>query len=158
VLRRAWAPHGVDRAYNLARAGYFDDSRFYRVVDGFVAQFGLAGEPGVARRWSQEPLPRDPRRASNVRGTVTYAQFKPDDRTTTLFINLRDNARLDALGFAPIGRVVKGMAVADRLYAGYGERPMAADNTTQLYAAPNAFFDAKYPKLDRIRKVTVRTP
>jgi cyclophilin family peptidyl-prolyl cis-trans isomerase len=83
VLRRAWAPHGVDRAYNLARAGYFDDSRFYRVVDGFVAQFGLAGDPGDRRRLEPETLPPDARRASNARGTVTFAQFKPDDRTTT---------------------------------------------------------------------------
>ena len=157
VLRRAWAPHGVDRAYNLARAGYFDDSRFYRVVDGFVAQFGLAGDPAVARVWRQERLPPDARRASNARGTLSFAQFTPGDRTTTLFINLRDNPRLDALGFVPIGRVVRGMAVADRLYAGYGERPMAQANTARLYGEANAFLDAKYPKLDRIRKVTVRT-
>jgi peptidyl-prolyl cis-trans isomerase A (cyclophilin A) len=155
-LRRTWAPHGVDRAYNFARAGYFDDSRFYRVVDGFVAQFGLAGDPVIAGVWSRLTLPPDPRRVSNSRGTVTFAQFKPDDRTTNLFINLRDNPRLDALGFAPIGRVVKGMAVADRLYAGYGERPMAAANTKRVYAEGNKFLDAKYPKLDRIRKVTVR--
>ncbi|GLC26966.1 peptidylprolyl isomerase [Roseisolibacter agri] len=156
-LRRAWAPHGVDRVYNLARAGYFDDSRFYRVVDGFIAQFGLAGDPVIAERWSHQTLPPDARRASNTRGTVTLAQFKPDDRTTNVFINLRDNSRLDAMGFAPIGRVVKGMAVADRLYAGYGERPMAAANTKRVYGEANRFLDAKYPKLDRIRKVTVRT-
>jgi cyclophilin family peptidyl-prolyl cis-trans isomerase len=158
VLRRAWAPHGVDRFYNLARAGYFDDSRVYRVVDGFVAQFGLAGDPAIARLWSEQPLPRDARRTSNARGTITFAQSTPDDRTTNLFINLRDNPRLDALGFAPIGRVIKGMAVADRLYAGYGERPMAAANTARLYGEANAFLDAKYPKLDRIRRVTVREP
>jgi peptidyl-prolyl cis-trans isomerase A (cyclophilin A) len=157
VLRRAWAPHGVDRAYNLARAGYFDDSRFLRVVDGFVAQFGLAGDPAIASLWSHERVPPDARRTSNARGTVTFAQFKPDDRTTNLFINLQDNVRLDALGFAPIGRVVRGMAVADRLYSGYGERPMAQANTARLYKEGNAFLDAKYPKLDRIRKVTVRT-
>jgi cyclophilin family peptidyl-prolyl cis-trans isomerase len=158
VLRRAWAPHGVDRAYNLARAGYFDDSRFYRVVDGFIAQFGLAADPTIVGLWSEQPLPRDPRRVSNARGTVSFAQFTPGDRTTNLFINLRDNPRLDALGFAPVGRVVKGMAVADRLYAGYGERPMAKANATRLYASPNRFLDATYPKLDRIRTVTVRAP
>jgi peptidyl-prolyl cis-trans isomerase A (cyclophilin A) len=157
VLRRAWAPNGVDRAYNLARAGYFDDSRFYRVVDGFVAQFGLAGDPVIAGVWSRVTLPPDARRVSNARGTVTFAQYKPGDRTTNLFINLRDNSRLDTLGFAPIGRVVKGMAVADRLYAGYGERPMAKANTKRVYGESNAFLDAKYPKLDRIRKVTIRT-
>jgi cyclophilin family peptidyl-prolyl cis-trans isomerase len=156
VLRRAWAPRGVDRFYNLARAGYFDDSRVYRVVDGFVAQFGLAGDPVIARLWSEQPLPPDARRASNARGTLSFAQSKPDDRTTNVFINLSDNPRLDALGFAPIGRVIKGMAAADRLYGGYGERPMAQANTKRLYGEANAFLDAKYPKLDRIRKVTVR--
>ena len=158
VLRRSWAPHGVDRAYNLARAGYFDDSRFYRVVDGFIAQFGLARDPTIVGLWSEQRLPPDARRVSNARGTVSFAQLKPDDRTTNLLINLRDNSRLDALGFAPIGRVVKGMAVADRLYAGYGERPMAAANTARLYREANAFLDARYPKLDRIRTVTVRAP
>ena len=157
ALRRAWAPHGVDRVYNLARAGYFDDSRFYRVVDGFVAQFGLAGDPAIADVWSRVTLPPDARRVSNVRGTVSFGQFTANDRTTNLFINLRDNSELDALGFAPIGRVVQGMAVADRLYAGYGERPMAKANTTRLYRESNAFLDAKYPKLDRIRQVTLRT-
>ena len=157
ALRRAWAPHGVDRVYALARAGYFDDSRFYRVVAGFVAQFGLAGDPAIAGVWSRATLPPDPRRVSNARGTVSFGQFTPNDRTTNLFINLRDNPQLDTLGFAPIGRVVTGMAIADRLYAGYGERPLAKANTTRLYAESNAFLDAKYPKLDRIRTVTVRT-
>ena len=87
---------------------------------------------------------------------MSFAQFKPDDRTSNLFINLRDNAQLDASGFAPIGRVVRGMAAADRLYAGYGERPMARANTARVYAEGNAFFDARYPKLDRIRRVTIR--
>lgn len=155
-LVRAWAPHGVDRAYNLARAGYFDDSRFYRVLDGFVAQFGLAGDPAIAGIWNRQRIAADARKRSNARGTVSFAQFSPEDRTTNLFINLGDNASLDASGFAPIGRVVKGMAVADRLYAGYGERPMARANTARVYAEANAFLDAKYPKLDRIRRVVVR--
>ncbi len=156
VLRRAWAPHGVDRVYNLARAGYFDDSRFYRVVAGYIAQFGLAGDPAVARLWSRQTLPPDARRVSNARGTISFAQFKPDDRTTTLFINLRDNPHLDSLGFAPIGRVVRGMAAADRLYARYGERPVAKANATRLYGESNTYLDATYPKLDRIRTVTIR--
>ncbi len=155
-LRRAWAPHGVDRVYNLARAGYFDDSRFYRVVDGYIAQFGLAGDPAIARLWSQRTLPPDARRVRNARGTVSFAQFKPDDRTTTLFINLRDSPHLDSLGFTPIGRVVRGMAAADRLYARYGERPAAKANATRLYGESNAYLDATFPRLDRIRTVTVR--
>jgi cyclophilin family peptidyl-prolyl cis-trans isomerase len=157
MLRRAWAPHGVDRVHNLARAGYFDDSRFYRVIDGYIAQFGLAGDPAIARLWSRQTLPRDARRASNARGTVSFAQFKPDDRTTTLFINLRDNPHLDSLGFAPIGRVVRGMAAAERLYARYGERPMAKANTRRLYGEANTYLDSTYPKLDRIRTVTIRS-
>ena len=112
----------------------------------------------IAGVWSRETLPPDARRVSNARGTISFAQFDPDDRTTNLFINLRDNSRLDALGFVPSGRVVKGMAVADRLYAGYGERPMAKANTKRVYGESNAFLDAKYPKLDRIRKVVVRAP
>jgi cyclophilin family peptidyl-prolyl cis-trans isomerase len=156
VLRRAWAPHGVDRVYNLARVGYFDDSRFYRVVDDYIAQFGLAGDPAVARLWSQQTLPPDARRVSNARGTISFAQFKRDDRTTTLFINLRDNPHLDALGFTPIGRVVRGMTAADRLYARYGERPAAQANATRLYGESNTYLDATYPKLDRIRTVTIR--
>lgn len=155
-LRRAWAPAGVDRAYLLARAGYFDDSRVHRVVPGFVAQFGIAGDPAVASVWARADLPPDVRRASNVRGTVTFAQRTPNDRTTNLFINLGDNARLDALGFVPVGRVVRGMAVADRLYGGYGERPMAGENTRRVYAEGNAFFDRRFPKLDRIRAARVR--
>ena len=158
VLRRAWAPHGVDRVYNLARAGYYDDSRFYRVLDGYIAQFGLAGDPAVARLWSRQTLPPDARRVSNARGTISFAQFKPDDRTTTLFINLHDNPHLDSLGFTPIGRVVRGMAAADRLYARYGERPAAKANVARLYGESNTYLDASYPKLDRIRTVTIRSP
>ena len=156
VLRRAWAPHGVDRVYNLARAGYFDDSRFYRVVDGYIAQFGRAGDPAIARLWGRQTLPPDARRVSNARGTISFGQFTPDDRTTTLFINLRDNPHLDALGFTPIGRVVRGMAAADRLHAGYGDRPAAKANATRLYGESNTYLDATCPRLDRIRTATIR--
>jgi cyclophilin family peptidyl-prolyl cis-trans isomerase len=158
-LRREWAPRGVDRFYNLARAGYFDDSRFYRVVPGFVAQFGIAGDPAIARLWSQRTLRPDSARTPNARGTISYAQFRPDDRTTNLFINLRDNPSLDSLGFAPIGRVVEGMAVADSLFAGYGELTMAEPplgDGRRLYRESNRYMDAEYPKLDRILRVTVR--
>ena len=158
-LLREWAPHGVDRFYNLARAGYFDDSRFYRVVYAFVAQFGIAGDPAIARLWSQQKLRPDSTRAPNARGTITYAQYKPTDRTTNLFINLSDNASLDSLGFAPIGRVVQGMEVADSLYSGYGEVTMAEPpigDAKRLYRESNKYMDAEYPKLDRIVKVTIR--
>ena len=112
-LLREWAPHGVDRFYNLARAGYFDDSRFYRVVYAFVAQFGIAGDAAIARLWGQQKLRPDSARTPNARGTIAYAQTRPTDRNTNLFINLADNRSLDSLGFTPIGRVVQGMEVAD---------------------------------------------
>ena len=159
MVPRAWAPRGVDRFFNLARAGYFDDSRFYRVVYGFIAQFGIAGDPAIARLWSQQKLRPDPRRVPNERGTLSYAQFKPDDRTTNLFINLRDNPNLDSLGFTPIGRVVQGMEVADSLFFGYGEMTMAEPplgDAKRLYRESNKYMDAEYPKLDRILKITVR--
>lgn len=158
-LTRDWAPAAVDRFYNLARGGYYDDSRFYRVLMGFVAQFGIAGDPAVARAWSRRTLPADPVREHNTRGTITFAQNKPTDRTTNVFINLRDNPALDTLRFAPFGRVVKGMDVVDSLYAFYGEFPAAAaplGDPKRLFAESNKYLDAKFPLLDRILKITVR--
>jgi cyclophilin family peptidyl-prolyl cis-trans isomerase len=158
-LLRAWAPRGVDRFYNLVRAGYYDDSRFYRVVGGFVAQFGLAGDPSLARAWSRRTIAADPARERNVRGTVAFAQFKPTDRTTNLFVNLRDNPELDTLKFAPVGRVVQGMGVVDSLETMYGEFPAADEpfgNPKRLYAESNRYLDEKFPKLDRIVRITIR--
>jgi peptidyl-prolyl cis-trans isomerase A (cyclophilin A) len=156
---RAWAPAGVDHFYNLARAGYFDDSRFFRVLYGFVAQFGIAGDPAIARLWGGRTISADSVRQHNVRGTLAYGQNKPTDRASNVFINLSDNPSLDTLRFAPIGRVVQGMEVADSLYAGYGEFPTAdapLGNPKRLYSESNRFLDEKYPKLDRIIKITIR--
>jgi cyclophilin family peptidyl-prolyl cis-trans isomerase len=159
-LVRAWAPAGVDRFYNLARAGYFDDSRFFRVVPGYIAQFGIAGDPAVARLWNRRRLPADSVRGSNVRGVVSFAQYTRTDRTTNVFINLRDNLSLDTLGFAPIGRVIQGMEVADSLFAGYGEMPAMAEplgNPKRLYGESNRYLDEEFPKLDRIVRISVRS-
>jgi cyclophilin family peptidyl-prolyl cis-trans isomerase len=159
-LTRAWAPVGVDHFYNLARAGYFDDSRFFRVLFGFVAQFGIAGDPAIANLWGRRTIPADSVREHNLRGTLAYAQFKPSDRTTNVFINLRDNPNLDTLKFALIGRVVQGMEVADSLFANYGELPISEPplgNPKRLYAESNRYLDEKYPKLDRILKITIRS-
>jgi len=155
-VMRDWAPKGADRFYSLVKNGYYDECRFYRVLPKYIAQVGIHGDPKISAAWREAKIEDDPVKEKNTRGRVTFAKGGPNSRTTNLFINLRDNPRLDSLGFVPIGRVVKGMAVADRLYAGYGERPMAAANTARLYGEANAFLDAKYPKLDRIRKVTVR--
>ena len=159
-LVREWAPRGVDRFYNLARAGYFDDSRFFRVVPFYVAQFGIAGDPAVAAAWRSRRIAPDSVRASNLRGTLAFAQYTRTDRTTNVFINLQDNVALDSLGFAPIGRVIQGMEVVDSLFPGYGELPaMAAPfgNPRRLYAESNRYLDEEFPKLDRIVAIRVRS-
>jgi peptidyl-prolyl cis-trans isomerase A (cyclophilin A) len=158
-LVREWAPNGVDRFYNLARAGYYDDTRFYRVLYGFVAQFGIAANPAIGRVWARRPIRADSARTLNVRGTLSFAQFKPTDRTTHVFINLRDNPSLDSLGFAPIARVVSGLELADSLYASYGELPISEPplgDVKRLYAETNRYMDKKYPNLDRIVRITIR--
>jgi peptidyl-prolyl cis-trans isomerase A (cyclophilin A) len=158
-LVRDWAPVGVDHFYNLVRAGYFDDTRFFRVIYGFIAQFGIAADPAVANLWGSRTIRADSVREHNVRGTIAYAQVKPTDRTTNVFINLRDNPNLDTLRFAPIGRVVQGMDIADSLFANYGELPSSdppLGNPKRLYAETNKYLDEKYPKLDKIIKITIR--
>jgi peptidyl-prolyl cis-trans isomerase A (cyclophilin A) len=159
MLYRAWAPAGVDRVYNLARGGFFDDSRFYRVVATYIAQFGLAGDPVIAQRWRSRRLKADSVRTTNARGTLTFAQTSPRDRSTDLFINLRDNPKLDTLGFAPVGRVIEGMEVADALFFGYGDLPSSAPplgNPRRFYGEANRYLDKEYPKLERILTARVR--
>ena len=151
--RRAWAPLGVDRFYNLARARFFDDSRFYRVRAGFIVQFGIPGQPPVAAVWQNQAMPDDPVRQSNTRGRVAYAMTGPDTRTTQLYINLSDNARLDKDGFAPIGEVVEGMEIVDRLYAGYGESAgggMRGGKQEPIFKGGNAYLDREFPRLDKL--------
>lgn len=155
---REWAPRGGDRFYNLVRAGFFDDSRFFRVRDGVFVQLGIPGEPAVATIWKDRAIPDDPVRASNTRGSVAYAMTGPDTRTTQLFVNLRDNSHLDAEGFAPIGTVVEGLEVTDRLYAGYAEAPgggMRGGRQGQMFAGGNAYLDRDFPLLDRLLRATL---
>jgi cyclophilin family peptidyl-prolyl cis-trans isomerase len=156
--RREWAPRGVDRFYNLVRAGFFDDSRFFRVRAGFIAQFGIPGEPAVAAVWQDQTIPDDPVRQSNRRGFVAYAMTGPNRRTTQLFINLGDNARLDKEGFAPIGKVVEGMEVVDRLYAGYGEAAgggMRGGKQSELFKGGNGYLDREFPNLDKLLRANI---
>jgi homoserine O-acetyltransferase len=150
---RDWAPRGADRFYNLVRAGFFDDSRFYRVRAGFIAQFGIAGDPTIAAVWQDQTIADDPVRQRNRRGFVAYAMTGPNRRTTQLFINLADNSRLDKDGFAPIGRVVEGMKVVDRLYAGYGEAAgggMRGGKQSELFKGGNVYLDREFPNLDKL--------
>jgi peptidyl-prolyl cis-trans isomerase A (cyclophilin A) len=154
---RAWAPLGADRVYYLVRSGYYDGVRFFRVLPGFVAQFGASGDPRVAKVWDARTIRDDPVRQSNTRGTVTFATGGPDTRTTQLFVNYANNSRLDRLRFAPLGRVVDGMAVVDSLHAGYGEGAPRGRGPDQdrIAAEGTAYLEREFPKLDWVRSARV---
>jgi homoserine O-acetyltransferase len=157
-LHRDWAPHGADRFYNLVRAGYYDEARFFRVSKGRWAQFGIHGDPQVSNVWRARTIPDDPRRESNVRGTIAYAFAVPHGRTTQVFINLRDNtATHDAEPFAPFGRVVEGLEVADATGAEYGEAAGGGIRGGQqgpLFDGGNAYLKLNFPRLDYIVRAT----
>jgi peptidyl-prolyl cis-trans isomerase A (cyclophilin A) len=151
-VHRDWAPLGADRLYHLVDAAFYDGVRFYRVIPGFMAQFGSHGDPAVAQAWHDLSIADDPVRHRNERGVVTFATAGPNTRTTQLFINVADNNRLDKIGFAPIGEVVNGMAVVDSLYSGYGEGAPRGEGPDQgrLGRERNAYLTAQFPKLDYI--------
>ncbi len=161
-VTRAWAPHGADRFYALVRRRYYDGARFFRVVAGRWAQFGIAGDPALARRWRRRTIPDDPPREPNLRGAVAFAFAVPNGRTTQVFINLRNHSpAFDRQGFAPFGKVIAGMRVADRLYAGYGERSgggIRAGRQAPLFAGGNAYLEKNFPRLDFIRRARVLPP
>jgi len=161
-VHRGWAPHGSDRFYNLARAGYYDDSRFFRVIPGKWAQFGVNGDPQIANTWRRQPFPDDPRRESNVRGTVAFAFAVPNGRTTQVFINLRDNsATHDSEPFVPFGKVIEGMDVADALNSEYGETSgsgIRAGKQEPLFQGGNAYLESQFPRLDYIKHAIVIEP
>lgn len=158
-VHRDWAPLGADRFFNLVRHGYFDEARFFRVIAGKWAQFGIPGDPKVARLWRGRTLPDDPPRQPNRRGTVAFAFAVPNGRTTQVFINLRDNSEtLDAQGFAPFGRVVEGMDVVDALNAEYGESAgggIRRGKQDPLFSGGNAYLAREFPRLDFIRRARV---
>jgi cyclophilin family peptidyl-prolyl cis-trans isomerase len=159
-IDRDWAPRGADRFYELIQAGYYDDSRFTRVVPNFIVQFGIAGDSATNARWADATIADDSVRHSNVEGTIAFAMRGPNDRTTQLFISLVDNSRLDAQGFAPIGRVVSGMDVVRSLYSGYGETSgggVRAGKQGPLRNGGNAYVDREYPKLDKLLRITLST-
>src|SRR5580692_6254449 len=148
---RRLAPNGAQRFYELVKAKYFDGARFYRVVPGFVVQWGAAADPAVTKKWDVT-IPDDPVKESNTPGTVVFAATgQPNSRTTHLFINLGDNAKLDAMGFAPIGRVAGGMQVVGRIYPGYAEQPDQA----LIAAQGNAYLKKEFPRLDYIKTARI---
>lgn len=151
---RAWSPRGVDRFHELVNAGYFTDIAFIRVLPGFVAQFGMHGDPAVNRRWEGSPILDDAVVQSNNRGTIVFATSGPNTRGNQFFINYGDNARLDGMGFSPFGRVVDGMSVVDSIYAGYGETPDQARVGTE----GNAYLKRQFPRLDYIKSAKIVGP
>ena len=158
AVHRAWAPHGTDRFYELVTSHYFDDTRFFRVVKGQWAQFGINGDPKVAQQWQTRTIPDDRRGQPVVRGRVAFAFKDPNGRTTQIYIALRDLAGQDEQGFVPVGEVVEGMGVADALNTEYGETSgggIRAGHQDRLFEEGNAYLDRLYPRLDRIIKATV---
>ncbi len=157
-VRRDWAPIGADRFYNLVKNGYYDGVKFFRVLSGFMAQFGIHGDPSLARVWSSANIKDDPVKESNKRGYLTYAKTgAPNSRSTQLFINYGDNSGLDGQGFAPFGKVVEGMEVVDKLHSGYGEGAPRGSGPDQgrIRAEGNAYLEKDFPNLDAVKKATI---
>ena len=161
-VHRDWAPHGADRFYNLVKNGYYDEARFFRVISGFMVQFGINGDPALNKIWREARIERDPVKQSNTRGFITFAMQGgpqgPDTRTTQVFINFGDNAQLDASGFAPFGRVTEGMNVVEKIYSGYGEGAPSGNGPSQeqLQSQGNTYLIKSFPKLDYIKKATIK--
>jgi peptidyl-prolyl cis-trans isomerase A (cyclophilin A) len=157
TVTRAWAPLGADRFYNLVKSGFYDDTRFFRVLDGFMAQGGIHGNPTIAKAWMNARIQDDPVKQSNRRGFVTFATGGPNTRTTQFFINFRDNAGLDKQGFSPFGEVTSGMSVVDRLYNGYGEGAPSGKGPNQgrVQGEGNVYLNKDFPRLDFIKAATI---
>ena len=157
TVHRDWAPLGADRFYNLVKNGFFDDVRFFRVIEGFMVQFGIHGTPAIQAPWRNAPLKDDPVKQSNKRGYVTFATAGPNTRTTQLFINFGDNAGLDRQGFAPFGEVTKGMDVVDKIYSGYGEGAPRGKGPDQnrIQNEGNAYLTKDFPRLDYVKSATI---
>jgi peptidyl-prolyl cis-trans isomerase A (cyclophilin A) len=155
-VTKAWAPKGADRFYNLVKYGFFDGNRFFRVVKNFMVQFGINGDPKLNDAWRQTDITDDPVTQSNRKGYITFATRGPNSRTTQVFINFKDNAFLDAQGFAPFGQVVSGQDVVDKLNGEYGEQP--SQMQPQIQSGGNAFLAKSFPRLDYIKKATIEKP
>jgi peptidyl-prolyl cis-trans isomerase A (cyclophilin A) len=156
-VTRDWAPTGADRFYNLVNGGFYDDIRFFRVIEGFMVQFGIHGNPAVQGAWRNANLKDDPVKGSNKRGMVTFATAGPNTRTTQVFINFGNNTGLDKQGFAPFGEVVQGMDVVDKLYNGYGEGAPSGKGPNQgrMQTEGNAYLNKEFPRLDFIKAATI---
>ena len=156
-VHRDWAPNGADRFYNLVKNGFYDNTRFFRVIEGFMAQFGVNGDPKVSAVWRESRIKDDPVKVSNKRTFVTFATAGPNTRTTQIFISYGDNSNLDSQGFSPFGQVVSGMKVVDSLYSGYGEGAPGGrgPSQTRVQSEGNAYLASSFPNLDYVKKATI---
>lgn len=157
-VTRAWAPNGADRFYNLVKNGFYNETRFFRAVPNFMVQFGINGNPTVAKVWQSARIPPDKVTQSNRKGFITFAMgATPDTRTTQVFINFRNNTNLDSMGFAPFGEVVSGIENVDKIYTGYGEGAPRGSGPAQarVQAEGNAYLTKSFPKMDYIKTATV---
>jgi len=156
-VTREWAPNGADRFYNLVKNGFFDNTRFFRVISGFMVQWGIHGDPAISAAWRTANIKDDPPKQSNTRGMITFATAGPNTRTTQLFINFGDNNRLNEMGFSPFGKVTEGMDVVDKLYAGYGEGAPSGRGPDQgrLQSQGNVYLSSDFPLMDFINSTSV---
>jgi peptidyl-prolyl cis-trans isomerase A (cyclophilin A) len=156
-VERDWAPRAAIRFYNLVKNGYFNDNRFFRVLSGFMAQFGITGDPALNAVWRRAVIIDDARKQSNERGYLSFASAGPNTRTTQVFVNLKDNFQLDGANFAPFGHVVSGMNVVEKLYTGYGDGPPNGSGPEQskVQIEGNAYLAKQFPKLDYIKTATL---
>jgi len=156
-VTRSLAPNGADRFYNLVRSGYFKDIAFFRVIPGFMCQFGIHGDPAVSAKWREANIADDPVKGSNTRGAITFAKAGPNTRTTQLFINFGDNSRLDGMGFPPFGKVIEGMEVVDKINGEYGEGAPGGmgPNQGRVQMEGNAYLKKDFPNLDYIKSATI---
>jgi peptidyl-prolyl cis-trans isomerase A (cyclophilin A) len=156
-VHRDWAPRGADRFYNLVKNGFYNNARFFRVISGFMVQFGINADPRISAPWHNARIADDPVQQSNTRGMITFATAGPNTRTTQVFINYGNNAALDRQGFAPFGAVVSGMNVIDALYSGYGEGAPGGGGPEQgrVQSEGNSYLNKEFPKLDYIKTATI---
>jgi peptidyl-prolyl cis-trans isomerase A (cyclophilin A) len=156
-VRRDWAPNGADRFYNLVKNGFYDDTRFFRVISGFMVQFGINGDPKISAPWRTATIKDDPVKQSNKRGYITFATSGPDSRTSQVFINFADNGGLDRQGFSPFGQVSSGMEVVDALYSGYGEgAPQGrGPDQSRIQREGNNYLMKDFPRLDYVKKASI---
>jgi len=156
-VRRDWAPNGADRFYNLVKNGFYDDTRFFRVINGFMVQFGINGDPKISAPWRSATIKDDPVKQSNKRGYITFATSGPNSRTSQVFINFADNAGLDRQGFSPFGQVISGMEIVDSLHSGYGEGAPQGRGPDQgrVQREGNDYLMRDFPRLDYVKKATI---